>query len=382
MPHPPSQRHISLLVAVVISLHISLLIDDVSAFFCSSGLTVSPSRTGASSSSTTSYGKLIVIRQRSPQPQWSQPSRSSLYSNSQNIRHATEMTERYGIHSPEAKLAWEIVEEYDGRDNSAAYQPNLDNMMSEEQLNAAYEELQYTLDVLQRQRPRSFAHNPDLMKDIAAELQSIKLAPPESKPAPKIRGLWDAKLKARAMSQQYGNDSVEAKLAWEEVEELASTGLDNAIGGYETCDLGQAAEACLALEELDRFLHFEQQYNDNDRRSNDDDRIDYSGQYVENDDGGRAFGEGGSPGGSPGDNYVGGYYNNVDNNLRWDDNYVDEVNNGNYQDWNDNYYGDDASDRGYGQDGDGNIGGSNSNFDNRRYSYKSQDNNDDNSNSY
>jgi hypothetical protein len=185
-----------------------------------------------------------------------------LFGNSKNIRAAMEATERYGIDSPEARLAWEVVEEFDARSNdNAAYTPNENNRLSEEQMANAYAELQYTLQMMER-RKVAFQQNDQLMKDVAAELQSIKLAPPNKKPAPKIPGLWDAQLKARAMSQQYGNFSTEAKLAWEEVEELASAGLENAVGDSwteQTCDLAQAAEACMALEELERFLYLENQ---------------------------------------------------------------------------------------------------------------------------
>lgn len=84
------------------------------------------------------------------------------------------------------------------------------------------------------------------------------LTAPERKPAPVIPGLWDSKLKARAMTQNYGVESSEAKLAWEEVEEIASSGLQNSLGGTlynaDECDLSTAAEACMALEELDRFF--------------------------------------------------------------------------------------------------------------------------------
>eukprot|EP00529_Nitzschia_sp_RCC80_P029793 CAMPEP_0113462736 /NCGR_PEP_ID=MMETSP0014_2-20120614/12265_1 /TAXON_ID=2857 /ORGANISM="Nitzschia sp." /LENGTH=316 /DNA_ID=CAMNT_0000354647 /DNA_START=326 /DNA_END=1276 /DNA_ORIENTATION=+ /assembly_acc=CAM_ASM_000159 len=283
------------------------------------------------------------------------------------------MTETYGIHSPQAKLAWEAVEEFDGRDNSAAYEPRWDRMMSDEQRQQAYEELQYTLEVLQRDRPHSshsggssvrrFAHNPELMDDIATELQSIKLSPPSKKPPPKIPGLWDAKLKARAMSQQFGNDSVEAKLAWEEVEELASAGLDNAIGesSYQTCDVGQAAEACLALEELDRFLYFEDQYNGVVGGDDDEPIVaDYpiGGGLV--DDGGRYQDSGGSS------NYVGGYHDNVNDNggpyVNGDiNNYIDGIDNGrNYQEWN-HHYDDDG--RGGGGSGGGRGGGFGNNYD-------------------
>lgn len=187
---------------------------------------------------------------------------SCLCANSGNIRAAIEATERYGIHSPEARLAWEVVEEFDARTNDdAAYIPNAANRLSDEQIANAYAELQQTLKMMER-RKQAFQQNEQLMKDVAAELQAIKLAPPTKKPAPTIPGLWDAKLRARAMSQQFGNDSTEAKLAWEEVEEIASAGLQNAIGeglSEETCDLTQAAEACMALEELDRFLWLENQ---------------------------------------------------------------------------------------------------------------------------
>ncbi|KAG7354883.1 CP12 domain containing protein [Nitzschia inconspicua] len=188
-----------------------------------------------------------------------------LFGNSKNIKAAMEATERYGIDSPEARLAWEVVEEFDARTNdSAAYTPNQNNRLSDEQMANAYAELQHTLQIMERRR-MAFQQNDQLMRDVAAELQAIKLAPPSQKPAPKIPGLWDAKLKARAISQQYGNTSVEAKLAWEEVEEIAAAGLENAMGeewSEQTCDLAQAAEACMALEELERFL-YQEQYDQN-----------------------------------------------------------------------------------------------------------------------
>eukprot|EP00536_Pseudo-nitzschia_multiseries_P017372 jgi/Psemu1/224782/e_gw1.1521.5.1 len=191
-------------------------------------------------------------------------SSSVLFANSKNIRAAMEATEIYGIHSAEARLAWEVVEEFDASTNdSAAYEPNEGAGLSQEELNRAYQELQTSMEIMQRNQYAavSFQNNQQLMKDVAAELQAIKLSPPAKKPAPKIPGLWDAKLKARAMSQQFGNASPEAKLAWEEVEEIASSGLSNAVGGTlyqeESCDLVQAAEACMALEELDRFLYYE-----------------------------------------------------------------------------------------------------------------------------
>jgi hypothetical protein len=188
-----------------------------------------------------------------------------LFANSNNIRAAMEATEMYGIYSPEAKLAWEVVEEFDASTNdSAAYEAGKTGPgLSQEELNQAYADVQASMELMQQNQYAvvSFQNNQQLMKDVAAELQAIKLSPPAKKPSPTIPGLWDAKLKARAFTQQYGTQSAEAKLAWEEVEEIASSGLENAVGGTlfeeDSCDIVQAAEACMALEELDRFLYYE-----------------------------------------------------------------------------------------------------------------------------
>ena len=193
-------------------------------------------------------------------------STTRLFGNSMNIKAAMEATEKYGIHSPQAKLAWEVVEEFDASTNdSAAYTPT-DNGLSQEELHQAYLDVQQSMEIMRRNQYAavSFQNNQQLMKDVAAELKAIKLSPPTKKPPPTIPGLWDAKLKARALTQQFGAQSAEAKLAWEEVEEIASSGLQNAVGGTlfqeESCDLVKAAEACMALEELDRFLYYENYY--------------------------------------------------------------------------------------------------------------------------
>ena len=191
------------------------------------------------------------------QTSFGRPRTSHLFANSKNIRAAMEASEIYGPTSAEARLAWETVEEFDARDNSAAFEGNEENRWSDEQLEQANAEIFATLEMV-KQRTQNLIYNQNHMKDVAAELQAIKLTPPEKKPAPKIPGLWDAKLKARAVSQQFGNESPEARLAWEEVEEIASAGLENAMGEDMTQEcLVEAAEACLALEELGRFLNYE-----------------------------------------------------------------------------------------------------------------------------
>jgi len=172
-----------------------------------------------------------------------------------------EATERYGIHSPEARLAWEVVEEFDASTNDSAAYEARDGGLSEDELIAAYNEVGKSMELMRDKRRRasaSFKDNQELMRDVASELRAIKLSPPSKQPAPTIPGLWDSKLKARAFTQQFGATSPEARLAWEEVEEIAASGLENALQEHnDNNNLVQAAEACMALEELDRFLYYE-----------------------------------------------------------------------------------------------------------------------------
>jgi hypothetical protein len=175
----------------------------------------------------------------------------------QAIAAAKQASEKYGASSPEAALAWEAVEEIDSSDNSAAYQQNKANMMSDAELAKATSEFQANLNTVQR-LTKDLKDNQKHMEDVAKEMQALKLTAPENRPAPKSPELDAAIKKAKQASEEFGNKSKEAQLAWETVEEIASSGLSNAMGKdmTEEC-LVEAAEACLALEELDRFINYE-----------------------------------------------------------------------------------------------------------------------------
>lgn len=100
--------------------------------------------------------------------------------NSKNIRKAMDATEMYGIQSPEAKLAWEVVEEFDASTNDkAAYTADEKNtMMTAEEIDQAYYEVQQSMELMQRNAYsglNSLQNNQQLMKDVAAELSAIKL---------------------------------------------------------------------------------------------------------------------------------------------------------------------------------------------------------------
>ena len=99
----------------------------------------------------------------------------------------------------------------------------------------------------------------DQMKALTAELSSIKMTVASApKPdSPELREAVAAALaEAKKISKEKGADSPEAKVAWSEVEEVASSGLSNAFGPRldEECLVDTAKEACEALEELNRAL--------------------------------------------------------------------------------------------------------------------------------
>ena len=64
---------------------------------------------------------------------------------------------------------------------------------------------------------------------------------------------------AKKMTQEYGIDSTEAKLAWETLEELASSSMEQVMQPSldQECLVEQAQEACIALEELSKALQLE-----------------------------------------------------------------------------------------------------------------------------
>lgn len=99
----------------------------------------------------------------------------------------------------------------------------------------------------------------DQMKALTNELKNIKITVDSApKPdAPEVTAaVQKAMLAAKKASDEFGADSPEAKIAWAEVEEVASSGLSNAMGVRldEECLVDTAMEACQALEELDRAM--------------------------------------------------------------------------------------------------------------------------------
>ena len=106
---------------------------------------------------------------------------------------------------------------HDGYD-SAAFKPAVVDTEYEKKIKSLSQMLTKTKDEM------------DAVKAMADELKGIKLAKPTS--GGPINADTEAALKAsldaaRAASEEFGKDSVEAKLAWETVEEVAASASDS-----------------------------------------------------------------------------------------------------------------------------------------------------------
>lgn len=163
------------------------------------------------------------------------------------IQAALESSKKYGATSVEARLAWETVEEINASDNSAAFKPAVVDTEYEKKVKSLSQMLTKTKDEM------------DAVKAMADELKGIKLAKPTS--GGPINADTEAALKAsldaaRAASEEFGKDSVEAKLAWETVEEVAASASDSEASRApldEEC-LIELIEGCEALEKFKDVL--------------------------------------------------------------------------------------------------------------------------------
>lgn len=173
------------------------------------------------------------------------------------VKKAMEATEKFGKDSKEARLAWEDVEEMDSSDNSAAYEKPLDEECStadEAEACQDYEEKMAALSQILSEQKEKIS----TVKSLVGELKAIKLSPPEPSnkgSAPDSDAVQNALKAAKEAVAEYGEDSKEAKLAWEDLEEISAS--DNSAVMAPSLDeecLVEALEACEALEELSRAI--------------------------------------------------------------------------------------------------------------------------------
>ena len=108
-------------------------------------------------------------------------------------------------------------------------------------------------------------HKPTLtaLQAKASEVHKVKLPTPgnkdDVKPAGASAAVVEALEEAKRITAEKGLDSNEARVAWDNVEEIAAAkSLSNALGGSmsaDECLVDAAMEACAALEELNRVLN-------------------------------------------------------------------------------------------------------------------------------
>lgn len=165
---------------------------------------------------------------------------------SEAIQAALDASKKYGAASPEARVLWDIVEEMDSADNSAAYKPAVVDEEYADKVKALSQLLTKTKDEL------------DMVKSLADQLKGVKIAKPVSSSTGS--GSEDAAMKealaaARSAVEAHGKDSVEAKLAWETVEEIASSNnLEATRAPLDEECLIELIEGCEALEKFKAAL--------------------------------------------------------------------------------------------------------------------------------
>ena len=94
------------------------------------------------------------------------------------------------------------------------------------------------------------------IKSLAEELRGVKLSKPSSGASSvDIPEMKDALKEAKEATKKFGMDSREAKLAWETVEEIASSDVSEAIkGSLEDECLVDTIDACEAIEAMQAVL--------------------------------------------------------------------------------------------------------------------------------
>lgn len=187
-------------------------------------------------------------------PATSRPDASAL------VEEALKITSALGIDSKEARLAWEAVEEVDSSDTSPASKGSYETECDVNFGSAPAKEcMEYAifLDELYNLRDALSDKVEHRQKaGLLDALKVVKLQDRKGVPAKSSVELTAALKAAKAATSEHGIQSAEARLAWETYEEIASNGLDNAIGVAldDECQYEYGSESCKAIEELDRVL--------------------------------------------------------------------------------------------------------------------------------
>lgn len=185
-------------------------------------------------------------------------------SNEAAVVDAMRISKDKGATSQEARVAWDIVEELNASDNSAAFAGGIsddclvdspteectDYVEGVEAIAGLKDKTKYSKSIIAASEKR-----------IAESVQPISLSSSskssDGNSAEVTASLMSALDTAKKITEKFGITSSEAKLAWETVEEMAASGTSEATKkalDIDECDVDYSA-ACAALEELDRVLN-------------------------------------------------------------------------------------------------------------------------------
>mmetsp|Transcript_14205 Transcript_14205/g.20948 ORF Transcript_14205/g.20948 Transcript_14205/m.20948 type:complete len:221 (+) Transcript_14205:135-797(+) len=176
---------------------------------------------------------------------------NSRVDSSEAVKAALEASKTHGPTSPEARVAWDIVEEMDASDNSNAYSGGESTKRISANAKEYTEKVAELAALLEEQRAKV-----ERVKSLAQEIQAVKISKPSSSPSADSPALREALAAAKSASEEHGSDSKEAALAWEAVEEIASSDSSEAMKGTldDEC-LVETIDACEALAELERAIN-------------------------------------------------------------------------------------------------------------------------------
>lgn len=177
------------------------------------------------------------------------------------VQAALAASKKHGATSKEARVAWDMVEEMDASDNSVAYAPavNEDECLVTESMDPTCQDYDAKIAELSEAVEKAKVHL-DTMKRVAQEIQVVKIQPAPAQSVPVVsEKMSKAIADAKAAGDKYGATSKEAKLQWENVEEMASARENMEVMKPSLDDecLLEMMSACEALDEMSRVLNLQ-----------------------------------------------------------------------------------------------------------------------------
>lgn len=165
---------------------------------------------------------------------------------------AEEATAKFGVTSPEARLAWEAVDDMEGGAGVDAATMAKDGLTSEMKV----KEFESKMAKLEELTNAAKSVNIQIKSEIL-KIQGLKMGNTMAAAAAVSTDAYKAaKAEAEAAATKHGEDSAEAKVAWEAVFEIVSAADDDKVnmGSLEDECLVSSSSKCveyqLAMDEL------------------------------------------------------------------------------------------------------------------------------------